>query len=134
MAGRNAEVQSGLTDLRVDCREAGVVSHRWDIVFFDLCWQKDVKLKQQLSFKRKTSHSRAERASFLYVTGAYCIVHTYSSPKNDNNYSLSCHSKSVKPLFIFRTKIKIFLMKFKTFLTIFKAQKGSKDIAKIVHQ
>ncbi len=37
-----------------------------------------------------------------------------SSPKNDNfviDYSPLCHSKHVRHLFIFRTQIKIFLMK-----------------------
>ncbi len=34
------------------------------------------------------------------------------------NYSSSCRSKSVRPSFIFRTQIKIFLMKSESFLTL----------------
>ncbi len=69
-----------------------------------------------------------------------------SSPKNESsviNYSPSCHSKSVRPLFIFGTQIKIFLVKYERFLTLhtphhnasemFKVQKGRKEIVKIVH-
>ncbi len=68
-----------------------------------------------------------------------------SSPKYENyviNYSLSCRSKPVRPLVIFGTQIKIFVMKSESFLTLhidsnttdtFKAQKDSKDIVKIVH-
>ncbi len=49
-------------------------------------------------------------------------------------------SQTCKTLFIFRTQIKIFLMKSERFLTLhdsnttekFKAQKSSKDIVKIV--
>ncbi len=48
---------------------------------------------------------------------------------------------NLEPSFIFRTQIKIFLMKSKSFLTLrdsnatatFKAQKGSEDIVKIIH-
>ncbi len=32
------------------------------------------------------------------------------------NYSPSCHSRSLRPLFIFRTQIKIFMMKYESFL------------------
>ncbi len=55
------------------------------------------------------------------------------------NYSPSC--QPVRPLFIFRTQVKIFLMKSKSFLTLHRRQhlwqvqvqkKGSKDIVKIV--
>ncbi len=56
------------------------------------------------------------------------------------NYSPSCRSKLVWPLFIFRTQIAIFLIKSESFLplhrhrtTTFKAQKGIKDTAIIVH-
>ncbi len=67
-----------------------------------------------------------------------------SSPKNENsviNYSPSCLSKPVRPSFIFRTQIKIFLMKSESFLTLNRQQrnyhvqgpKRSKDIVKIVH-
>ncbi len=65
-------------------------------------------------------------------------------PKNENyviNYSPSCPSKPVRPSFIFRTQIKIFLMKSKSFLTLHRQQwnfhvqgpKVSKDIIKMVH-
>ncbi len=60
------------------------------------------------------------------------IVH----PKNYSvvNYSPSCRSKPVRPSFIFRTQIMIFLIKSESFLTLrrqqcrFKAQKDRKDI------
>ncbi len=44
-----------------------------------------------------------------------------SSPQNENsviNYSPLCCSKPVRPLFIFGTQIKIFLMKSESFLTL----------------
>ncbi len=63
-----------------------------------------------------------------------------SSPKNENvvvNYSPSYRSNPLRPSFIFRTQTK----KFESFLTLHrqqhnwhvKAQKGSKDIVKMVH-
>ncbi len=66
------------------------------------------------------------------------IVH----PKNENsvsNYSPS--SFPVRPSFIFRTQIKIFLIKSESFLTLYRQQqncnvprsRNSKDIGKIVH-
>ncbi len=67
-------------------------------------------------------------------------------PKNENsviNYWPSCHSKRVKPSFIFETQIKIFWWNPRAFwpcidsnaTDTFKAQKGCKDIIKIVcHQ
>ncbi len=48
-----------------------------------------------------------------------------SSPKNENsviNYSPSCCSKPVRPSFIFGTQIKIFLMKYESFLTLHRQQ------------
>ncbi len=64
------------------------------------------------------------------------------SPKNENsviNLTPSCHSKPVRPLFIVGEQRRFF-MKSESFLTLdsnvtdmFKAQKGSKDIVKIVH-
>ncbi len=48
-----------------------------------------------------------------------------SSPKNENyviNYSPSCRSKPVRPSFIFRTQIKIFLMTSESFLTLHRQQ------------
>ncbi len=53
------------------------------------------------------------------------------------NYSPSCRSKPIKPLFIFRTQMRINPSAFWPFVdsnatTKFKAQKGSKDIVKIV--
>ncbi len=48
-----------------------------------------------------------------------------SSPKKENsviNYSPSCRSKPIRPSFIFRTHIKIFLMKFESFLTLHRQQ------------
>jgi len=70
-----------------------------------------------------------------------------SSPKNGENsvinYSPSCLSKSIRPLFIFGTQIKIFLMKSDTFLSLhweqrnlFKVQNDRKDhyvIIKVIH-
>ncbi len=47
------------------------------------------------------------------------------SPKNENsviNYSPSCCSKPVRPLFIFGTQIKIFLLKSESFLTLYRQQ------------
>ncbi len=38
------------------------------------------------------------------------------------NYSLSCRSKPIRPLFIFRTQIRIFLMKSGSFLTLYGKQ------------
>ncbi len=65
------------------------------------------------------------------------------SSKNENsliNYSPSCHSKHVRPLFIFRSQIKIFLMKSESFLALHRQQwnwhvhiQDGKDIVKIVH-
>ncbi len=57
------------------------------------------------------------------------------------NYSPLCCSKPVRPLFIFRTQIKIFWWNPRAFwlcidsntTDTFKTQKGSKDIVKIVH-
>ncbi len=40
------------------------------------------------------------------------------------NYSLSCHSKPIKPLIISRTQINIFLMKSKSFLTLKRQQRN----------
>ncbi len=48
-----------------------------------------------------------------------------SSLKNENfviNYSPSCRLKPVRPSFIFRTQIKIFLMKSERFLTLHRQQ------------
>uniref|UniRef100_A0A8C1PS54 receptor protein-tyrosine kinase n=1 Tax=Cyprinus carpio TaxID=7962 RepID=A0A8C1PS54_CYPCA len=47
------------------------------------------------------------------------------SPKNENsviNYSLSCRSKPVRSLFVFRTQIKIFLMNSESSLTLHRQQ------------
>ncbi len=49
------------------------------------------------------------------------------------NYSPSCCSKLIRPLFIFGTQIETFLEKIIKILKRFMAQKGSKDIVKIVH-
>ncbi len=58
------------------------------------------------------------------------------------NCSPSSRLKHVRPSFIFGPQLTIFLIKSESFLTLhtdsnattmFKAQKGSKDIAKIVH-
>ncbi len=68
-----------------------------------------------------------------------------SSPKNENsviNYSPSCRSKHVRPLFVFGTQIKIYFLLNPRALrpcidskgpTTFKVQKGTKNIDKIVH-
>ncbi len=67
-----------------------------------------------------------------------------TSPQKENsvfNYSPSSHSKAVRPSFIFRTQIKIFLMKPGSFLTLHRQQRkyhvqdseSSKDILKIIH-
>ncbi len=77
-----------------------------------------------------------------------CSKHTQlrdSSPKNENdvmNYSPPCRSKPVRPSFIFRTQIKIFLMKSENSQTLhrqqhnslfFQVQKCRKDNGTIVH-
>ncbi len=57
------------------------------------------------------------------------------------NYSPSCRSKPLRPSFIFRTQIRIVLMKSESFLTLHREKgsyhvqgpEGSKDIDKIVH-
>ncbi len=66
-----------------------------------------------------------------------------SPSKNENaviNYSLSSHSKPTRPSIIFVTQMKVFLIKYETILTLhrqqskmFKAQKCSKGIVKMVH-
>lgn len=71
------EVQSGLNDHGVDRREAaGVVWYKWDIVFFNLCWQNDVKLMQQLYFESNTTNSRVGRVRFWMWREPLCVVHT----------------------------------------------------------
>ncbi len=48
-----------------------------------------------------------------------------SSPRNENsviNYLPSCRSKSVRPSFIFRTQIKMFLMKSERYLILHRQQ------------
>ncbi len=56
------------------------------------------------------------------------------------NYSPSCRSKPLRPSFLFRTQIRIVLIKSECFLTLHRQQgyhvqgpEGSKDIDKIVH-
>ncbi len=68
--------------------------------------------------------------------GVKGIVH----PKLTILYSPLCHSKPVRPLFIFKTQIKIFFMKSDSSLTLHRQQeyyhgeeKHSKEIVKIVH-
>ncbi len=61
---------------------------------------------------------RSKRKEFKW--GKAHKTYKYSSPKNEIsviNYSPSCRSKPIRPLFIFGTQIKIFLMKSKSFLT-----------------
>jgi len=65
----------------------------------------------------------------LTVIQIYSITLKGHSPKNENsviNYSPSCRSKPVRPLFIFARQIR------HTTYTI-QPQKGSEDIVKIVH-
>ncbi len=62
------------------------------------------------------------------------LVHLYNvdqiikglvHPQNENsviNYSTSCRSKPARPSFIFRTQIKIFVMKCESFLTLHRQQ------------
>ncbi len=83
-----------------------------------------------------TSPLKVWSSSFLYSLVLY--TSRDSSHKNDNsviNYSPSCRPKPVRLSFIFRTQIKILLMKSESFLitTTFKVQKGIKNIVKIVH-
>lgn len=55
---------------RVGCLNTGWIVEKepvWfdisgTVVFFNLCWQNDVKLRKQLYFERKTTNSRAGRA------------------------------------------------------------------------
>ncbi len=63
---------------------------------------------------------------FIHKSVWSCLL-TYrdSLPKNENsviNYSPSCRSKPIRPLFIFGTQIKIFLMKYESSLTLHRQQ------------
>ncbi len=76
-------------------------------------WNKD-KNKHESS---NNSHPcRKYQLSIMPIKG---IVHL---KKIVINYSPSYHSKLVRPLFIFRTQIKIFLMKSESFLTLHRQQ------------
>ncbi len=85
-----------------------------------------------------------EMAFATYITSVIYQGETWvSSPKNENsviNYSPSCLSKPIRPLFIFETQIKIFLMRVlcpsidSKGTTTIKAQKCSKDVVKMWHQ
>ncbi len=76
-------------------------------------------MKQRLKVKLLFNDS-----SFLLYTVDQ-IIKGLVHPQNENyviNYSPSCRSKPVRPSFIFRTQIKIFMMKCESFLTLHRPQ------------
>jgi len=96
-------------------------------------------VKQQMNVS--TSQSK-DLYNTVLMTEFDIIIKGLVHPKIVINYSPSCRSKPIRPSFIFRTQIKIFFDEIRQLsdlhidcnvITTFKAQKGSKDIVKIVH-
>ncbi len=71
-------------------------------------------------------HALGSQMTFS-IKGHFLVLHKgnfYSCSFVVITYSPSCRSKPIKPLFIFRTQIKIFMMKSESFLTLHRQQRN----------
>ncbi len=94
-----------------------------DLNYFSLCafnlFNKRVSQCEMNYWNKWTSprHSNLLRCTCRSIKGSI-----HPKMKIVINYPLSCRSRAVRPSFIFRTQIKIFLMKSESYLTLHRQQ------------